>query len=492
MFWFLLVVAVSALEDNFDVFNDGHWLARGEPLDKLVTVTNLNTDANTTFTRGTEVVGFGYSVVIDQEWMAISAPWVSDNSGTTFTYRHNGTHWNFFRELPPLTNQKGSFYGKKQVLKHGWLMVSHEGADVELFDKSGSVYLYHFTGIDWALRTIIHPFTPEEDSYFGSCLDFDGHKLVVGSRGRGNAGSIYIFEYNETTSFYEERHELAYPVEFHNGAEFGYDCAIQDELVVAGAYKGSENQGDVNFFRLEGDTWVHRQTIEPIPQITISGAKFGSTLDLKRTEGTNYTLLLVGAPHARDLNDYVNGAASIYNYNNFTSDPCFTHQETFFSDGESGINRGMGIKVQLVNNTEAMVLEDRVDKLHFFGSIDGYTMKPTSAPSVSPTVSPTESPSVSPTMSPTLSPSRAPTETGETPRPTLAPIESTPFPTRAPTGSPTTTTPTGSPTSSTVEQPTVTTTAITVGIVVGSALALCIAWGFLASRRRRRNRMDDS
>jgi hypothetical protein len=491
---FLILIGhglVTASFHNYEVHSDGIWLAKGEPLNKQVVVSLLDDPGvNFTFTRGTEVVGFGFSVVIDQEWMAISAPWVNDNAGTTFTYRYNGTHWNFFRELAPLSNVKGSFYGKTQVLHNGWLMVSHEGADINLQDKSGSVYLYQWTGIDWGLRTIIHPETPEEDAFFGSCIGFDMYNLAVGARGKGNAGSVYVFEYNHTSDFYEEKHELVYPVEFHIGAEFGYDCDLIDEVLVAGATKGSGNTGDVNFFRLEDGQWVHKQTIEPISQVTISGAKFGTSLDMMRSP-EDYILLLIGAPDALDLNGYVNGAASIYNYNNFTTDPCFTHQETFFANDPSGVNRQMGIKVQLINNTQAMVLSDRNDQLYFYGAIDSYTTKPTSAPTDSPTVSPTGAPTVSPSVNPTISPSRAPTETGDTARPTLSPVEPTHRPTRSPTSSTTTGSPTRSPTATSREDPSPTRVAVIAAAILGSALAICIAWGFLADRRRRRNEEED-
>ena len=312
------------------------------------------------------------------------------------------------------------------------------------------------------------------------------YNLAVGSRGKGNAGSVYVFEYNHTSNFYEERHELVYPVEFHIGAEFGHDCVLIDEVLVAGSLKGSGDTGDVNFFRLEDGQWVHKQTIEPIPQIAISGAKFGSSLDMLRSP-QDYTLLLIGAPDALDLNDYVNGASSIYNYNNFTVDPCFTHQETFFASDASGVNRQMGIKVQLINNTQAMVLSDRNDEIYFYGSIDSYTTKPTSAPTNSPTVSPTGAPTPAPSVSPSISPTPAPTETGETPRPTLSPLEPTPTPTRSPTGSLQTNSPTGSSTTTPLENLSPTRIAVMVAAILGAALAICIAWGFLAARRRRRN-----
>ena len=70
------------MEDNYAVYSDGIWLARGEPLNKQVVVSLLGSPGvNQTFTGGTETVGFGYSVVIDEDWMASSAPWVSDNAG---------------------------------------------------------------------------------------------------------------------------------------------------------------------------------------------------------------------------------------------------------------------------------------------------------------------------------------------------------------------------------------------------------------------------
>lgn len=474
---------MNALEDNYEVYSDGIWLAKGEPLNEQVVVTLMaDSEVNQTFTRGPETVGFGYSVVIDEDWMAISAPWVNDNSGTTFTYRWDGSAWNFFRELAPLANVKSSFYGKKQVLRHGWLLVTQEGSDVNLQDKAGAVYLYQWTGIDWSLRTIITAGDPEEDAFFGSCVDFDGYEMVVGARGHGPAGTLFYFTYNHTTDFFEEREQIPYPIEGVVAAEFGYDCALLDDIIVAGSYKGSGNTGDVHLFRKENGMWVNRQLIQPIPQITISGAKFGSTLDLKRTDG-DYTLLLVGAPNALDLEDYVNGAASIYNYNNFTTDPCFTHQETFFANDASGIDRAMGIQVQLINNTQAMVLSNRNNELYFYGQIDSYTVKPTSAPSASPSVSPTVSPTVSPSGTPTIFPTDSPTDTGATRRPTLTPIPPTTNPpTDSPTGTPTST-PTRTPSvGGTVEDDNVS-IAIAVGVLVGALLSLCLAWGLLAGRR---------
>lgn len=485
----LLVWGTTSLEDNYAVYSDGIWLAKGEPLNKQVVVSLLGSPGvNQTFTGGTETVGFGYSVVIDDEWMAISAPWVNDNAGTTFVYRWDGTTWNLFRELAPLSNVKSSFYGKKQVLYNGWLLVTQEGSDVNLQDKAGAVYLYQFTGIDWALRTIITAGAPEEDAFFGSCVGFDGFEMVVGARGHGTAGTLFYFTYNHTTDFFEERVQIPYPVEGVTAAEFGYDCAILDDIIVAGSYKGSGNTGDVHLFRKENGIWVNRQIIQPIQQITTSGAKFGSTLDLKRTAG-DYTLMLVGAPNALDLGDYVNGAASIYNYNNFTTDPCFTHQETFFATETQGVDRGMGVQVQLINNTQAMVLSTRNNQLYFYDQIDSYTIKPTSAPSAAPSSSPTLSPSSSPSASPTVSPTRAPTDTGATRRPTLTPIPPTLSPSDAPSSSPTGT-PTGIP-SVAPEEDTSTSVAITAGIIVGALLSICIAWGLLASRREQRDDVEN-
>jgi len=117
---------------------------------------------------------------------------------------------------------------------------------------------------------------PATYDQFGFSVDISGYTAVVGAP---FADSVYVFQYDESTSAWSEDPVavLTAPVPAGPG-QFGWSVAIDDDTVVVGALDLRSYIGSAYVFTRSGGTWNEGQQLTAGPGIGASVAISGDTL----------------------------------------------------------------------------------------------------------------------------------------------------------------------------------------------------------------------
>ncbi|RZJ33530.1 MAG: T9SS type A sorting domain-containing protein [Flavobacterium sp.] len=130
--------------------------------------------------------GFGSSIALEGENVAIGAPYNED--GAVYTFKRNGDTWDFFQKITSgdLVTANDRF---GTVALHGdYLFIGAPEDDIESpnNDNFGSVHVYQYNGSEWFFLTkLVVPGTLN----FGSRIKAENDFLAVGS-----VGAIHIFK----------------------------------------------------------------------------------------------------------------------------------------------------------------------------------------------------------------------------------------------------------------------------------------------------------
>lgn len=127
--------------------------------------------------------------------------------------------------------------------------------------NSGFAYVYVNNGGTWSLEQTLQASNAEEDDFFGTAVDIDGDRIIVGAEledsnatgvggdgsnnGSGRSGAAYIFERNTSSGLWEEK---AYLKGSATGANdgIGSAVAIDGDVAVLGAEGEDSNATEVN------------------------------------------------------------------------------------------------------------------------------------------------------------------------------------------------------------------------------------------------------
>ncbi len=121
---------------------------------------------------------------------------------------------------------------------------------------SGSVYVFHFDGIQWVEQTRLNP--ADSSRGFGFSVAIDTDIIVVGARfddANGSAsGAAYIFRFNGN-QWVQESKVIA--SDGRRNDEFGYSVAVDGNVVVVGAPQNNlSGPGWAYVYRFNGTDWI--------------------------------------------------------------------------------------------------------------------------------------------------------------------------------------------------------------------------------------------
>jgi len=120
---------------------------------------------------------------------------------------------------------------------------------------------------------------------FGQTLALDGNTLLVGAPRKGaNAGVVYAFTRESTSSAWQERERIAAP----SAGQFGQAVVLSGNDAFVGAPRAIGG-GAVYHYQRRGETWQMHTMLKPASLDSL--AAFGSSLSLQGTQ------LLIGAPN---------------------------------------------------------------------------------------------------------------------------------------------------------------------------------------------------
>ncbi len=189
--------------------------------------------------------GFGFSVSMDGDYIAVGAMCASSNgtdSGAAYIYKKNGDNWVEQAYIYPDDGEAGENFGISVKLSGDMLLI---GSQVDSYPtyRSGSVYFYQKSDTLW---TLAQKFVGEDhplEGLFGEVIDIEGNTAIIGCRGDSSiqqyAGSVYIFEYTDvandqsTINYCDNNIQSIYPNPFNPETKIEYSIKENSQVEIS-------------------------------------------------------------------------------------------------------------------------------------------------------------------------------------------------------------------------------------------------------------------
>lgn len=196
----------------------------------------------------TRLAGFGYSVSLSGDRIAVGAPrdyaattgqGASAGSISVLAYNSGSSTWASqarFYSTTPVSNDN---YGNSVDIQGNTLVT----ANYAISSTSPKIFTYTYSGGAWSAATVIVPTTAATSAkrYIGQAIDIaaDETSVLVGSyitvSTTDFVGRVFVLKPNETTSVWEQAQEIASPHEPSDGGWFGYDVTYAGSSPVIGS-----------------------------------------------------------------------------------------------------------------------------------------------------------------------------------------------------------------------------------------------------------------
>ncbi|KUO63563.1 hypothetical protein APF79_11630 [bacterium BRH_c32] len=251
---------------------------------------------------------FGWSVSIDGEFAAVSAPRESyDNFisvGAVYIYRWAKGNWNFIQKIIPSDPAMMKLFGASIKLSTNILLVGTPNDN----GKSGAAYVYKYDGNEWKEDQKIIPKNPIAHECFGSTVDIrNGIALISSVCSAGtdsSSGSVYVYKIT-SQNWIEEA--VIISSEKNSNDLFGASIAIvaEDQILIS-APRGSDliqNSGVVYSYIKSESSWnINQKIVSLNPR---GEGLFGSSISYSENR------FIIGA--MQEMVDSINsGAAYLY------------------------------------------------------------------------------------------------------------------------------------------------------------------------------------
>jgi len=214
---------------------------------------------------------FGVSVALAGSRLVVGASYedtAAVNAGKVYVYDWNSATC-VYDEVATITAsdaQRDDHFGASVAISGNRLVV---GADLQdtAGVKAGKVYVYDWTGSGYTEVVELTASDAEDNDWFGTSVALSGNRLVVGAYGEDtaalNAGKVYVYEWNSTTSVYAEVTTVtAADACAHDW--FGISVALSGNRLVVGAYgvdSGATGAGKVYVYEWNGTAYIEVTTI---------------------------------------------------------------------------------------------------------------------------------------------------------------------------------------------------------------------------------------
>lgn len=196
---------------------------------------------------------FGRGMAMYGEWLFVGAPVhdiPSTNDGAVYTYRWNGSRYEFFQKIqPPDFGLCGNF-GHGVAYKGGDLFIGKPGDDTG-GSFYGAVYAYRWNGAQWA-------FLSKETNYdsgfrnFGVGVEVDGNLLAVASIHRVSLMHVAASG---------QMNRVQYLVGPIGPTDYGYSMALEGDVLVVGQPREPNWAGRAYVYRRVGGVFVQEQIL---------------------------------------------------------------------------------------------------------------------------------------------------------------------------------------------------------------------------------------
>lgn len=215
---------------------------------------------------------FGSSVDIDNDTIIVGAVGsdgideegeAAPEMGAAYVFTRSGDQWEQQAKIEPEDGYEDDNYGNAVAIVDERIIVGASAKDLNKKVDAGKVYSYYRSGTKWYPAQSVTSNTINQGDFFGSALDYDGQRLVVGAQAEGAGGAAYVFYRTGGTWTQEAKLE---PDDDQRGDNFGASVAIDSETVVVGAPLSDPNQGQgeiVNagaayVYHKKANTWLEQ------------------------------------------------------------------------------------------------------------------------------------------------------------------------------------------------------------------------------------------
>ncbi len=259
---------------------------------------------------------FGSSVAIDGDTIIIGAVGsdgtdendnAASNMGAAYVFIRNGEHWDQQAKIEPEDGVENDNFGNAVAIVGERVVVAASAKDFGTIEDAGKVYSYYRAGTKWyQSQSVSAPLTTSDD-FFGSSLDYDGQRLLIGAQGENSIGAAYVFYRLGSTWSQEAKIE---PDDDKRGDNFGASVSIDGETVAIGAPFADPdvgsgeitNAGAVYVFHKRPGGWSQQAKL--VSESAVAFDHFGQSVKIDDTTivaGANkqdyYTIIRSGAAH---------------------------------------------------------------------------------------------------------------------------------------------------------------------------------------------------
>lgn len=219
--------------------------------------------------------GFGGSVSMSGDWIAVGAPGQANYHGRVVLFRWNGNNYVEDATLAGSDTVQWDGFGGAVGIRQDRLLVGAPSADQE----QGKVYVFRRQGNTWVEEAMLSPSDGMPQDFFGVDISLDNDRAIVGAQGTDqggpSAGSAYIFIRNGTVWTEQTNLRASSP---QGAAGFGSAVAISGTLALVGEHHrhvtGTDNIGRGYLFQYDGGIWTESASFAP--QETSPGLVFGN------------------------------------------------------------------------------------------------------------------------------------------------------------------------------------------------------------------------
>lgn len=231
------------------------------------------------------------------------------NWGTTvLIFRKESENWELVDELTqPSGRPIGSEFGTAMAMDGRWLIVSASTEDISS-SQNGAVYIYECDAegvpmLSQKLQAEPFPLGPR----LGHAVAIDGETLVVGAWGYWSDddfmdGRAYVYEFDGGAW---EQVQILHSTTPQHGGHFGWDVAIDGDLIAVGARSEGDfpGFGSTHVFRrgIDGQ-WFHSARVE----LDINGLDYGEAVAIGNGQ------LVVGSSEVGHMGED-QGVADVFN-----------------------------------------------------------------------------------------------------------------------------------------------------------------------------------
>jgi hypothetical protein len=235
---------------------------------------------------------FGESLAADGSWLAVSATRhdaSGADAGAVWVYQREGPYWRNPQKLLPGMGSDGMRFGESLALAEGVLAIGAPGAA-----PAGAVLLYRVVDGVWQLDdTVVNP-TPADGDRFGDAVAVDATRLLVGDpfddAGATDRGAVHF--YTQVGKNWQFGATLL-PMSASDRQYFGHSLSMRGTRLAVGSYgadalNGTQSSGLVEIHDFVGAAWSRSGELRPATAVT--GGNFGWDVALEAE------MVVVGEP----------------------------------------------------------------------------------------------------------------------------------------------------------------------------------------------------